>query len=96
MVIQGNTSGSIATVPFNIPCKIISGYFTNKTGGNIVLNVYVATGGGNNRSLSPLNLTMISGVQFIINEEVILSAGMYLIIVANGSVDYYLSVNPTN
>lgn len=91
MVIQGNTSGSIATVPFNIPCKIISGYFTNKTVGNIVLNVYVATADGD-RSLSPLNLTMISGVQFIITEDVIIAAGDYLIIVSSGSVDYYLSI----
>lgn len=90
-VLSGNVSGSISTVPFNIPCKIISGYFVNKTGGDVILNVYVATGSGD-RSIVPLNLTLISGTMYIIDETVLLPANYYLIIVTNGSLDYYITI----
>ena len=93
-VIQGNTSGSIATVAYNIPCKIISGYLVNKTGGNVIVNLYVVVGGGNNRSIIPLNTTLISGSMWILNEEVILAKNYYLIITTNGSLDYYFSIVP--
>lgn len=94
LTISGNITGSIATVPFNLPCKIISGYFTNRTTGTITMNVYVATGSGNNRAIVPLNLIMISGVMHIISDPLILEAGYYLIIATSGSVDYFISLEP--
>ncbi len=93
-VLQGNITGSINTVAYNIPCKIISGYLTNKTGGNVIVNLYVVTGDGDDRSIIPLNTTLISGSMWIIEENVILLSGYYLIITTNGSLDYYFSIVP--
>lgn len=91
-VIKGSVSGSISTVSYNIPCKIISGYLVNKTGGNVIVNLYVASGSGSDTSIVPYNLTLISGAMYIINEEIILKKDNYLIIVTNGSLDYYFSI----
>lgn len=90
-VIEGNVSGSISTVPFNIPCKIISGYLTNRTGGNVIVNLYVVTGTGD-RAIIPINLTLISGQMYIITEEIVMKPGYYFIIVSNASLDYYFSI----
>ena len=90
-VIQGHTTGSIASISYDIPATIISGYLVNKTGGSIIVNLYVATGTGD-RSIIPLNLTLISGTMYILEERVILKPGYYLIIVTNGSLDYYFSL----
>ena len=90
-VLQGNVSGSISTVPFNIPCKIISGYLVNRTGSNVIVNLYVATVDGD-RAIIPLNTTLISGTMWVIEETVLLPANYYLIITSNGSLDYYISI----
>lgn len=90
-VISGNTTGSIASVPFAIPCKIISGYLVNKSIGSAIVNVYMATGSGD-RSMIPLNLTLLSGQMYIISEPIIMKAGYYLIITTNASLDYYFSI----
>lgn len=90
-VLQGNVSGSVSTVSFDIPSKIISGYFVNRSGGNVIVNVYMATDTGD-RLIVPLNLTLISGQMYILDETLIMKAGYYLIIVTNASLDYYISV----
>lgn len=92
-VIEGNTSGSIASVPFNTPCRIISGFLVNKTADSIDVNVYVVTDTGD-RSLIPYNKTIISNSIYVLEGEVIMKAGYYLLIYTNGSVDYYFSIEP--
>jgi len=90
-VIQGNTTGSIASVAFNIPCKIISGFLVNRTGGSITFNVYVVTDTGE-RSIVPFNKTVVSGQLYLLEDEVIMKAGWYLLIFTSGSLDYFFSI----
>lgn len=92
-VIEGNTSGSIASISYNIPCKIVSGFLVNKTGGSIDVNLYVVTNTGS-RSVVPLNKTIISGSMYILEDEIILLSGYSLLLVVNGSCDYYFSLSP--
>ncbi len=90
-VIQGNTTGSISSVPFNIAAKIIGGRLVNRSSGSITVNLYVATDTGD-REITPLNLLLISGSVWVLDEKIILKPGYYLIIITSGSVDYYFSV----
>ena len=90
-VISGNISGSVSTIPFNIPCDIVSARFVNRSINSIALNVYVATSGGD-REITPLNYIIISGTIYIIDQKVRIRAGDYLIIVSSGSLDYYITV----
>lgn len=90
-VFHGSISGSISTIPFNIPCEIISGYFTNKSSGSVILNVYIATESGD-RAILPINTTIISGAQHILDTTVLLKQNYYLIIITNAQLDYYISI----
>jgi hypothetical protein len=88
-VYEGRISGSVATVAFHLPCKIISGYLANKTGGAINFSVNVVTGTG---SRTVINTTQLSGAVYIIDTPVILLKGYYLIIVSSSTLDYYFSI----
>lgn len=90
-VLHGNITGSVATIPFNIPCKVISARFVNRSVGTITFNVYVATGNGD-REITPLNYVMISGSMYLIDRSFIMKPGYYFIIVSSGSLDYYISI----
>ena len=90
-VLEGNTTGSISTVPFNIAATLISGYLVNRTSGDVIVNMYIATSTGD-RSVIPVNLTLMSGTMWIMEEKIILKPGYYFIIVTNGSLDYYFSL----
>lgn len=90
-VLKGNVNGSIATVPFNIPCEIISGYFTNRSSGSVILNVYVATDAGD-RAIIPINTTLISGTRYLLDTTTVMKGNYYLIITTNASLDYYISI----
>lgn len=91
-IISGNTSGSIASVSFDIPCKIISGYLVNKSlTSHAVVNLYMATDNGD-RSIIPYNLRLLSGAMYIIDEPIVMKAGYYLLITTNVSLDYYFSI----
>lgn len=88
---QGNISGSVATVAFDLPVKIVSFFLTNRTTGTITVNVFIVTDTGE-RAAVPLNLFQISGSIYTSDNPIILLAGYYLIIVASGSLDYYFSM----
>lgn len=86
---QGNITGSISTVAFDIPCKIISGFFTNRTSGSVNVSVYIATPEGDR---AVVDTTIISGSVHVIDAPIVLLAGYYLIVVSNASLDYYFSI----
>jgi len=90
-VFQGQVNGSISTIPFNIPCEVVSGYFTNRSSGNVILNVYVATESGD-RAIVPINTTLVSGTQYILDVTFLLKANYYLMITTNQPLDYYISI----
>lgn len=91
--ISGQVSGSIATVALNVPCKIISFLLVNRTIGNVILNVYIVDGQANDRLVTPLNLTQISGTIYTSDVPIIIPANHYMIIVSNGATDYYFSIS---
>ena len=88
---QGNITGSVSTIPFDIASKIISARFVNRSVGSITVNVYIATTTGD-RKIVPLNLLLISGSIYAIDYPIIMKPGDYLIIVSTGSLDYYISI----
>lgn len=93
-IIQGNTSGSIATISLNIASKIVSFFLTNRTSGTIVLNLYVVTSTGN-RAMIPVNLHQISETIYVPDAgqlPIFLDKDSYLILITNGSTDYYFNV----
>lgn len=85
---QGTVSGSVATVAFNIPCRILSAYLTNRSGADLIVNVYVVTDTGDRKIV---DTTMVSRLVYVLDVPLILKAGWYLIIVSNGSLDYFFS-----
>lgn len=87
---EGRISGSIATVAFGLPCKIISFFLTNRTSGSVMINVYIVTGTGD-RAIVPLNLIQLSGTIYTSSVPIIMLKGYYLIITTNGLVDYFFS-----
>lgn len=92
-VLKGNVSGSISTIPINIPCWVKSGFFVNKSTGSVILNVYVSRGDGQDREVIPLNTTLISGTMYYFVDEFKMDGGDYFIIVTNGSLDYYITLD---
>ena len=89
-VIEGNTSGSIASVAYNIPSTIVSWFLSNKTGGSVTVSLIIVPDGG-----TPV--TLWSGAIATATTEksdipVKLLAGYQIIITTTGSLDYYLSI----
>lgn len=92
-IIQGNTTGSISTIPLNIACKIDSFFLTPRV--NCVLNLYIATTTGD-RSAIPVDLAKISGTIYVPDAgqlPIYLDKDQYLILVTSGSVDYWFNIS---
>lgn len=89
-VLSGNTSGSIASVAYDIPSTIVSYYLTNKTGGSISVSlavipnegspVYVWSGSiaANSTERSDVPIKLLRAYQ--------------VLIITSGSLDYYISI----
>ena len=90
-VLKGNTSGSIASVAYNIPCTIDSYYLTNKTGGSITVNLVVIPDGD-----APVYVwsgTIATGSTERSNVPIRLLSGFQVLLITSGSMDYYISIN---
>lgn len=93
-VIKGNTTGSMTMIPLDIASKITSFFLTNRTTGTIVLNLYIATTSGN-IAMIPVDLNQVSGTIYVPDIgmlPIFLEKGSYLILITNGSVDYYFNI----
>lgn len=90
-VIQGNTSGSITTVGYNIPAVISSFLLINKSGGSITVNVFINTN-GTAVNIIPFNLSIASGGSYTWSENIKLNAGAVIAIITSGSLDYYINI----
>ena len=91
-VLKGSVSGSISTISYNIPCKVLSGFFVNKSSGAVILNIYVASGSGSDRQIIPLNTTLISGTMYVFQDVFKMAADDYFIITTNANLEYYITV----
>lgn len=90
-VLQGNTTGSIAGIPYNIPSEIKSFSLTNKSGGSITVTVSIAS--NNTGTRVDICSVSINTLETYINNTPILMLSEYTIyLVTSGSVDYYFSI----
>ncbi len=90
-VLQGNTSGSIAGIPYNIPSKIISFTLTNMTGGSISATVAISS---NSTGISVIiaPLTIAVGDTYVNDAPIVMLSGYTILLVTSGSLDYYFSI----
>lgn len=89
-VLSGNTSGSIASVAYNIPSTIVSYYLTNKTGGSITVSLVVIPNGG-----TPVYVwsgSIAAGVTERSDVPIKLLRAYQVLIITSGSLDYYISI----
>ena len=89
--LSGNTTGSIAGIPYNIPATISSFYLTNKTGGSITVTVSISSNDtGNNVAL--FSQAIAANDTYKSDVPILLLAGFTILIVTSGSVDYFFSI----
>jgi hypothetical protein len=91
--LSGNTTGSIAGIPYNIPATISSFYLTNKTGGSITVTVSISISSndtGNNVAL--FSQAIAANDTYKSDVPILLLAGFTILIVTSGSVDYFFSI----
>lgn len=92
-VLQGNTSGSITGVPYDIPAKIKFFSLVNKTAGDITVTASIVEQGTNNLiNIVPNALTLGVNQAYISNDEIILKSGFVFYLVVSGSTDYYITI----
>ena len=94
-VLRGNTSGSIASVPMGIPCKISAIVLTNMSGSSATVNVYISNNSkGDTVSIFPKNMTIATGEARERFEPLKIIKGDAILITTNQSLDYYITFSP--
>lgn len=88
-ILSGNTTGSVASVPLNIPCIIKSYSIVNRTGGNVNYNVFVSVNGV---AIAIRYRTLAAFNSYEEKTNIIVPANGTIIITTSGSVDYYFSL----
>lgn len=89
--LSGNTTGSIAGIPYDIPSTISSFYLTNKTGGSITVTVSISSNDtGSNVAL--FSQAIAANDTYKSDVPILLLAGFTILIVTSGSVDYFFSI----
>jgi hypothetical protein len=91
-VLQGNTTGSIASVALNIPCTIVSFSLVNMTGGSITVGVVIVPA-GEDAPVYIWNGVIAQDTSYVSDVPVIVLSGYQILITSSGSVDYYFSLS---
>jgi hypothetical protein len=89
-VFSGNTSGSIASIAYNIPSTIKSYSLTNRTGGSVTANLVIIPNGG-----SPVYVwsgSIATGESQTSDIPIKLLVGYQILIIVSGSTDYYFNI----
>jgi len=90
-VLQGNTTGSIIGVPYNIPSVIKSIVLTNMTGGNITVSVSVIEFDTNNKvTIAPT--VIAANDNYTSDVPIKMLAGYTIYLTTTGSLDYYFTI----
>lgn len=89
-VIQGQTSGSIVALSYDIPSTIKSFSIVNRTAGTINFIVGVLVGDGNFRYIR--YGTLNASEDYVDDVNVRLLAGYQIWVQVSGTVDYYFSL----
>lgn len=88
-VFYGNTSGSIASIAKDIPCKMLSYSLVNQTGGAITVTVTIIPNGG-----TPVDVwsgSIAANATQTDDKSILLLNGYQILVTTTGSVDYYFS-----
>ena len=94
-VVRGNTSGSIATVPVDIPCKVTGIILTNTSGSSATVNVYISNNiTGQTIRIFPQNMTIPTGESRERFDHLKIIKGDAVLITTNQSLDYYITLSP--
>lgn len=89
-VFIGNTSGSIASIAYNIPGKIVSYSLTNKTGGTITASIVVIPDGGSPVYAWSGSIATVSSQ--VSSVPIKLLIGYQILVIVSGSCDYYFNI----
>ena len=90
-VLQGNTSGSIIGIPYNIGCTIKSVSLTNMTAGAITVTLSVIEYGTNDK-VAIIYKALAANENYITDVPFRLLAGFTAYLVVSGSCDYYITI----
>ena len=96
-VFRGNTSGSIASVPMDIPCKITGIVLMNNSGSTATVNVYISNNSsGQSILIFPKNMAIPTGEGRERFDPLKIIKGDAILITTNQSLDYYITFSPIN
>jgi hypothetical protein len=90
-IISGTTTGSIATVAYDIPCTIKSWSLSNTDGGSITVSITIVVSNGND--VVVYQGSIAHGETKSSDVPIILESGFYFIITTSASCDYYFSIS---
>lgn len=94
-VFKGNITGSIKSTAIDIAGRLKSIAVYNKSGGAIVVSIGVVIS-GTDRYLFSFNLAAAAsaGSYSYVSTDITIPASAQLLVVAGGSTDYYLTIDP--
>ena len=90
--LSGNTTGSIAGIPYNIPATISSFYLTNRTGGSITVTVAISSN-ETGQNVYLFSQAIAANDTYKSDVPVLLLAGFTILIITSGSLDYFFSID---
>jgi len=91
-ILEGNITGALTTQVSGQPF-VFNFLITNKTGGNVTLNIQIFDG-NQYVSIAPLNLQLAANSSYG-DQGFYLQAEEQIVISTSGSCDYYIDFTPT-
>jgi len=94
-VFKGNTSGSIASIPLNIPCNIKTYTLVNTTAGSITVNLYISSNeDGSSIRILEKDKSIAAGGIVEKSIDIKILPKYAILITTSGELDYYFSLSP--
>lgn len=92
-VLSGNTSGSIAGIPYNIPSVLKRYRLFNTSGSDITVNVSIVSNEtGDKVLIAPKDFIIKAGTGVTENIPVFIEAMFTVYLVTSGALDYYFEI----
>jgi len=88
-VLKGTTSGSIRSIPLDIPCNIKSICFYNRTGGSITVLVAISI---DTVETFVKSTTLAAGVSEYLKTDILVPKSAEIVVASSGTLDYYLTL----
>jgi len=90
-VFKGTTSGSIASIPLNIPCVIKSFIITNEAAANVT--VYISSNeDGSAVRITALDTALAEKGKLEVNLNIKVNPNHAILIVTDAAIDYYFTI----